>query len=281
MDELTTSLKTLSTQENANSTELCALLEKIIKSAETDVSLYESVDVTNELIEILSKATIYELKEQMARTIAEIGKVDGQRKRLTNLTIIQQLLKMLEDLLKIKDNRDKPVFEAQLKVAIQSCRALGNICYNNDDARHLIRKVNGDLILINLLDIKLNADNEIDLNFGKLRGALLSNYLVGGEELAKHAMELNIMDKIQTIIENCCSNVEKNEEILLNTLPPLSILTENVADLNFSPKLNSQLANILATSKHPDIADICLEMLHYQAENGTCIVYASAIKCMA
>lgn len=224
--------------------------------------------MTSDLLAILTKANANDLKEQIARTIAEISKVDGQRKRLTNLTIIEHLLKMLTDLLKLQASSDRNGFEQQLKVAIQSCRALGNICYNNEEARSLIRKINGDLTLINLLDIKLNVDHETELSFGKLRGALISNYLVGGEDLAKHAMELNILQKIEQIIVDCCSNVEKNEEILLNTLPPMSILTENVADLNFSSKLNSLLAKILATSKHPDIADICLEMLHYQAENG-------------
>jgi hypothetical protein len=57
-------------------------------------------------------------------------------------------------------------------------------------------------------------------------------------------------------------------DILLHTLPLLSLLTKNVSDLNFSSKLNAQLASILAASKNPDVAEICLEMLHYQAENG-------------
>lgn len=268
MDELAASLKSLSTRGNRSDTELCSVLQKIVKSAETDVSLYESVDLTNDLLEILTQANANDLKEQIARTIAEISKVDGQRKRLTNLTIIEHLLKMLTDLLKLQGSSDKSGFEQQLKAGIQSCRALGNICYNNDDARSLIRKINGDLTLINLLDIKFNVDNETELSFGKLRGTLISNYLLGREDLAKHAMELNILQKIEQIIVDCCSNVEESEEILLNTLLLMSILTENVADLNFSPNLNSLLATILATSKHPDIADICLEMLHYQAENG-------------
>lgn len=221
--------------------------------------------MTNDFLQILLKAERNDIKEQIARSIAEITKIDGQRKRFTNSSIIECLLNLLDNL---NGDTTSTLTDEYLKVIIQSCRALGNICYHNDDARNIILKLNGDVKLINLLDFKLNADNETHISIGKLRGGLISNYLVGGEHLAKHAMELKIMDKIEKIIDECCRDIEKNEEIILNTLPPLSILTENVADLNFSSKLNAQLARILAISKNPDIAEICLEMLHYQAENG-------------
>lgn len=154
--------------------------------------------------------------------------------------------------------------------AIQCCRALGNICYNNEDARNIILKLKGDAIIINLLDLKLDANNELEVTFSKFRGGLISNYLLGGEHLAKNAMDRNILQKIEKILDNCTErgDTESNEEILLNTLQPLSLLTENVADLNFSAKLNGQLAKILTISKDPEVAEICLEMLNYQAENG-------------
>lgn len=263
MDDLITSFKTISVKDvSSESAELIPILEQLVAIAESKASSLETVDITNEFVQLLIKAETIELKEQINRSIAEVTKIDEQRKRFTNAAIIEQLLKHLDDLKAGKDD--------QFKIAIQSCRALGNICYNNEDARNIILKINGDEKIINLLDLKLCASNEIDITFGKLRGGLISNYLLGGEHLAKHAMELHILEKIEKIIDDCSTDIERNEEILLNTLQPLSLLTENVADLNFSIKLNAQLVNILAVSKHPDVAEICLEMLNYQAENGEC-----------
>lgn len=256
MDELVKQLKATSLNAN-NSNELINILQKISASAETDPAQYEVVDITDGLLRTFTGSRDNRLREESAKTIAEITKTDGQRKRFTNPAVIHELLHLLDNL-----------SDASLPMAIQSCRALGNICYQNDEARNLILESKGDATLIGLLNFAVSAANECHVNFSKLRGGLISNYLLGGEHLAKNAMELKIMDKIESIVDASCIDVEKNEDVLLHTLPLLSLLTENVSDLNFSSKLNAQLAGILAASKNPDVAEICLEMLHYQAENG-------------
>jgi len=154
-----------------------------------------------------------------------------------------------------------------MDLPIQICRALGNICYLNDEARDLILELEGDAVLLRLLDIATIEDEANAAQFIKVRGGLLSNYLLGGEGLAKRAMELGVMKKLQGIIDSGAANVEQHEDLLLNTLPLLSILTENVADLNFDSSLNIQLSRILAASTNPDLAEMCLELLHYQAES--------------
>lgn len=253
--------------------EVMPFLEKLVTSTETNAKAFSTVEFTSEFLQLLTKADSNALKEQIDRTIAEITKIDAQRKRFTNTAIMEELLKHLTVAKQTSSNGSSsnasgPLSEGQLKVAIQSCRALGNICYNNEDARNIILKIDGDRQIVDLLDVKLNANNQMEVEFGKFRGGLISNYLLGGEHLAQHAIELNILGKVEAIIDDCSADIERNEEILLTTLQPLSLLTENVADLNFSPKLNSQLAQILAASKHPDVAEICLEMLNYQAETG-------------
>lgn len=258
VDELIKKFKATSISDSSNTDEIILLLQSISTSAESDPSQYENIELTDCLLQILTSSRANNgLREHLAKAIAEVTKSDGQRKRFTDTAVLRELLKLLEGL-----------SNETLKVAIQSCRALGNICYHNDDARNMILASNGDAILISLLDFSVNASDETHLSFGKLRGGLISNYLVGGEHLAKHAMELNIMNKIESIVNACSADIEKNDDVLLHTLPLLSLLTENVSDLNFSATLNSQLARILAVSKNPDVAEICLEMLHYQAENG-------------
>lgn len=275
VDELVNAIKAISLQaaDGDKSMEIYCVLKKLIKSVESNAAAYNNIDLTDAFTKLLSRSKINASeREQVDRTIAEITKNDCQRKLFTNDTIIGYLLNYLAEISQQKQQQSEPgkLSDAQLGATIQSCRALGNICYNNEDARNIILKLNGDAIIINLLDIKLNASNEVHVTFGKFRGGLLSNYLLGGEHLAKNAMELKIIDKIEQILDDCIASgdIEKHEAILLSTLQPLSLLTENVTDLNFSPKLNGQLAKILTISKDPDLAEICLEMLNYQAECG-------------
>lgn len=275
MDDLVESFKNISIN-STNRDELITVLKKIAATSESNATSYETINLTETFFKLMIRPDLdADVREQIDRTIAEITKIDGQRKRFTITSILENLLNRLVSETQQTDQQNKqqhqqPLSDTQLMTAIQCCRALGNICYNNEDARNIILKLNGDAIIINLLDLKLDASNELEVTFAKFRGGLISNYLLGGEHLAKNAMELGILQKIERILDDCIANGEtdQSEEILLNTLQPLSLLTENVADLNFSAKLNGQLAKILTISKDPDVAEICLEMLNYQAENG-------------
>lgn len=284
MDDLVESFKTISIKSK-QSVELIEILKKIATSAESNVTSYESINLTDIFLELMIRTDLDgDVREQIDRTIAEITKIDGQRKRFTTNAILEKLLSRLNTETKqtpasaatqLHSNQlqQPQLGDTQLMTAIQCCRALGNICYNNEEARNIILKLKGDAIIISLLDLKLDATNELEVTFAKFRGGLISNYLLGGEHLAKNAMQLNILQKIEKILDDCIElhgKTDQSEEILLNTLQPLSLLTENVADLNFSNKLNGQLAKILTISKDPDVAEICLEMLNYQAENGKC-----------
>lgn len=296
VEDLVESFKTISLQSsNSSGEKLIDILKRIVTSAETNATKYETINLTDHFKELLMNRPDLDadVREQIDRTIAEITKINGQRQRFTTDAILQTLLNRLASETQqtttasttttgsaapaaVAVAKGQPLSDNQLMTAIQCCRALGNICYNNEDARNIILKLNGDATIINLLDLKLDANNELEVTFAKFRGGLISNYLLGGEHLAKHAMERNILAKIEKILDDCIDAAQNNggkysessEEILLNTLQPLSLLTENVTDLNFSAKLNGQLAKILTISKDPEVAEICLEMLNYQAENG-------------
>lgn len=240
------------TSDNYNNTN--DLLTQI--SATKDPKLFDKHELAD-LFMPLAQSKELNIRKEAAKCIAEITKSEVQRKKFTKREIIEVFLKYLREL---------PV-DANMELPIQICRALGNICYLNDEARDLILDLHGDEVLVRLLDITQIGDTENALQFIKVRGGLLSNYLLGGEGLAKRAMELEIMQKLQQIITISVGDLEEHEDLLLNTLPLLSILTENAPDLNFDANLNIQLSHILAASTNPDLAEMCLELLHYQAEN--------------
>lgn len=267
-------LETLNvSSEETDNDKIIELLQKLSSSSELD-GVFESADLSDPFKAFLQRTDLnIEARTQIYRTIAELTKIDGQRQRFTDESILKSLLKWLCDETKQHgafNLRMKTYTDLEFLAAIQLCRAIGNICYNNEAARETILKLEGDVSIINLLDIKVDANSELEVQFAKFRGGLLTNYLLGGEHLAKCAIELNILVPIERVITDCIGNREKQPhvEVLLNVLQPLSLLTDNVTDLNFPTQLIAKLAGLLTLSKDPEVAEICLEMLNYQAENG-------------
>lgn len=254
IDDLVEKLKATTVNPSSLPDNTTALLNE---AATKDPKLFDKYDLTDSFLNLIQCEDV-NIRKEASKCIAELTKSEEQRKKFTKPEVIKAFVDYLRDIYNGSDN---------MELTIQNCRALGNICYLNDDAREIILDLKGDTVLIKLLDITDLKDTTNALQFIKVRGGLLSNYLLGAETLAKRAMDLGIMAKISNIIAIGVENVEENEDLLLNTLPLMSILTENVADLNFDANLNLQLARVLAASTNPDLAEMCLELLHYQAEN--------------
>ena len=202
-----------------------------------------------------------ELQRELSKCIAEITKGDVQREKFTDAAIIKGLLRNIGHLSSIPDTSKA---SPDLDMVIQACRALANICYMNDAARSIIGQTpGGDAALLGLLDH--GNDNA---SFFKVRCGLISNYLLGEEPISKRCLEeFHLMDKLDKIIGQCAQEEPLNEELLMSLMPPLSILTENVSDLNFDEQMNRNLAHILRHSQSLELGEMCLELLHYQAEN--------------
>lgn len=277
-DEVLAAFKSLSISDGSvDNAATIDLLKKLSQHAGSKAAAIEGADVTASFTALLKRTDLNASAcDELYRTIAEITKLDSQRTRFTDETIVDALLKCLADRSKQAngvDLRTQQYASSDFLTAIQLCRALGNICYNNEDARNVVLKLGGDHTILNLLDIRLDAGDEVQVSFAKYRGGLVSNYLLGGEHLAKNALELNLLARLERLLGDCVgdADVQPNEDFLMNALQPLSLLTENVSDLRFSPKTISYIAQVLTVSKDPEVAEMCLEMLNYQAENGKCV----------
>uniref|UniRef100_A0A1B0CRW1 Putative rho/rac gtpase guanine nucleotide exchange factor smggds/vimar n=1 Tax=Lutzomyia longipalpis TaxID=7200 RepID=A0A1B0CRW1_LUTLO len=254
VEDLVKELKRATLEDGETATPVLA------KISAADPKMYEEVDLAEPLHNLLSTTSsgCDGLRAQVAKCIADVAKTASQRKRFTSRNTIGILLNFIAEAHKT----DK------IALVTQSCRALGNICYLNDDARNIIVELSGDATLVKLLDVKVNATDDAAAmeQFIKVRCGVLSNFILGGEEFAKKAMALGIMEKLEATTEAASKENPLPEDLLTNTLPPLSILTENVSDLKFSATLNGSLVRILGASTNPDLAEMCLELLHYQAE---------------
>ncbi|XP_055534461.1 GTPase-GDP dissociation stimulator vimar isoform X1 [Wyeomyia smithii] len=251
MDEIIAGLKNATIEKNPE--QALPLLKRI---ADTENNLSDKYDIKSDLLELLSLDN-QTICVQVARCIAEIAKTEVQRDKFTKEDIIRKLVSFLSS-----ENE-----KSKLELTTQVCRALGNICYANDDARNIIKATKGDEIIFSLLDLDLDTDEEDKDQFVRVRCGLISNYLLGSDDIAERAVELQIIGKIEKILDRCVADVDKYEDLLLNMLPPLSILTEQISDLYFEPSLNKLIAQILAKCTNPDLAESCLALLHYEAQN--------------
>lgn len=192
----------------------------------------------------------------VARTIAEITKSQEQRAKFSNNEVLEKLMELLVTAL---INRKQP---GNIDLIIQLCRALGNIFYSNDDARNIIFHLDGGRILVDLFNIASSEIHNADQleTFAKVRSGVMSNYLLGNEELSQKAIELGIIEKLKMRIEESIEGLE-------HLLPLFSILTEQVSDLIFQPEILSQITRILKTSNNPEVIESCLELLQCQAES--------------
>uniref|UniRef100_A0A182QMR3 UNC-45/Cro1/She4 central domain-containing protein n=1 Tax=Anopheles farauti TaxID=69004 RepID=A0A182QMR3_9DIPT len=258
MDEIIAGLKNATLEKSSD--RALPLLKQI---SDTEANLCDKYDIKNDLVELLQldDANVH---VQVARCIAEVAKTENQRTKFTKEDIIRRLT----DLLRIPTSSgESNTKDTSIELATQLCRALGNICYGNDDARNIIKELGADERIFALLDYDVNTDTEERDQFVRVRCGLISNYLLGSDEIAERAVELRLIDKLEKILSRCLVDVDQHEELLLSILPPLSILTEQISDLYFAPALNKTIAQILAKCTNPDIAESCLALLHYEAQN--------------
>lgn len=156
---------------------------------------------------------------------------------------------------------------------------VGNLLFENDFCREIVFNYDQGTTFINLLDhrnsdiinfcLKSENDESELLTLSKVRSGVICNFLLGVEEISKKAVELNIIDKIQSIIQMCLEteNFAKVERIIADVLPSLNVITEQLSDLYFKPDLNLLILTILKKSSDKDLAETCVELLAYQAEN--------------
>lgn len=249
MDEIIAGLKNATLEK---SPERALPLLKQISDAENN--LCDKYDIKGDLLELLGLDD-RAVQVQVARCIAEVAKTEAQRDKFTKEDVIGKLVSLLSNEI------------PRLELTIQVCRALGNICYANDDARSIIKNTKGDERIFALLDLDVDTDDEDKDQFVRVRCGLVSNYLLGSDDIAERAVELKIVTKIEKILNRCVADVDKYEDLLLNILPPLSILTEQISELYFEPTLNKLIAQILAKCTNPDLAESCLALLHFSAQN--------------
>ncbi|KAK5640016.1 hypothetical protein RI129_010827 [Pyrocoelia pectoralis] len=225
--------------------------EKIKEDLQLLISQGKNLELTNlNIISPLFQHSSKEILLLLTEAIAELAKVEENRNIFTVGTVVRFLTTSLG--------------ETDDSLIIQTCRALCNICFDNENARTLIGS-EGLLTLISVI-----KQNSLSKNFKLLNVAYacMLNLLMGNDELQKLAVKCDIITSMEVTLKLAVTNLVENEDCCLHILLTLNILTDHLVDTQLSDDFCCVLIDILKVSNHPEICVISLEILHLQLENN-------------
>jgi hypothetical protein len=189
------------------------------------------------------------ITQAFVEVAAEWCKLEHNRKFFTDKEIIEYLLGLLE--------------KSEESLIVSTIRALGNICYENDEARQIIDK-KGLSTVISILEADCSRKN--NLLTLKVSGFLV-NLLTSNDELQKAALKLNIVDIVEKVLNKYLKSFNENQMLFAFLLTILNNVIDYIEDqdIPFKESLCCVLVDIFKMSTTPEISVICLEILHGQS----------------
>ncbi|KAK1123834.1 hypothetical protein K0M31_008524 [Melipona bicolor] len=224
------------------------VLDSIVNVSKTSIGEDTEFTVDDVFLTLLR----HESKEIIAKTakaIAEIAKSERGREKCTSTDLVNALI----DLLK----------EDRIDVLTQTSRALGNICYENENGKKFVEDKNGLISILAVLEKSITLKDVEGAPFLRnVAAGLLLNFL-DRPSLHMEALKQEVVPIICNILEIDGST---GGEAAMHSLLILGIL--NDANIIFlDERLTQILVNILSTYTSSELSETCLELLHGQAED--------------
>lgn len=194
--------------------------------------------------------------------IAELGKKEENRKVLARQEVVRPLLQIISG---VNSNRN---------IAYQAYRALGNLCFENDEARKIVDK-NGLETVVRSIKGCLNAERD-DKILTVACGCLL-NILMSNDELQKASISFGVIETLEGVIRKCIVDFERFEDCLTHVFFTLSAVSDHLVDEWFSEGLCYLLVDTMRISNNPEVSTLCLELLRMQADNSKFICGATSV----
>ncbi|CAL1295262.1 unnamed protein product [Larinioides sclopetarius] len=262
MDEISDQLYKLNLgiKENKTSSEIQKILMQINKQFSTEGCDKKSVVeylIKNGIVDTFS--LILKSRERfsastfalVAEILAEVAKLDLGRQTCSDPAIVVPLLELMS-------NNDT-------NVVLQVCRALGNICYDNDAARSLVKENNGVNRLIQLLRNLMEKEN-LPENMRTIASGCLLNLTDTYEEIQDQAVDNGILDVLLQYLMKFSSD----EDVVTHCLLVLSCLADSHKGRAkiLDKSVLSSLLSLLEKPLKDDIMDSLLELFGNLCENG-------------
>lgn len=123
-----------------------------------------------------------------AQLIAELAKTEALREPLVSKGVVPNLLKHLPS--------------KNIALATQVCRALGNICYDNDQGRIAVDKNGGIPIILDVLSKQINSTEDGASRLRVIVCGFLLNLTNNCEQLQDRAIDNNVLETLNECISS-------------------------------------------------------------------------------
>lgn len=225
------------------------ILDSVVNVSKTSIGETTEL-VIDEVFLTLLRHKSKQIIAKTAKAIAEIAKTDRGREKCTSFELIRTLIGLLK--------------EEDIDILTQTSRALGNICYENETGKNLVTEQDGLKVILALLKKGIALGNVEGASFLRnVAAGVLLNFLVDQEILYRKALEEDMVPIICSILEEDGIN---GDESAVQVLLTLGILNDvNIIFLN--ERLTRVLVDILANDTSSELSEMCLEILHGQAED--------------
>ncbi|GFS18606.1 Rap1 GTPase-GDP dissociation stimulator 1-like [Elysia marginata] len=231
-------------------------------------------DATDFVLRTLQSQESEELRSlqiSCAQLIAELAKVESLREPLVNKGFMPPLTQLLSS--------------KNISLATQVCRALGNICYDNDLGRMAVDKENGMQSIIGVLSHQMNNKEEGSARLRVIVCGFLLNLTNDCEPLQERAIECNILKPLN----ECITGHMEDEDLTNMALLTVGSLTELDSGKQFAVEcgLLDTFLKLLERDWKEHPVDVILDLIaslmesesakDRAAENGLCQTLAEIV----
>ncbi|KAK7602061.1 hypothetical protein V9T40_009502 [Parthenolecanium corni] len=239
--------------------DVSALLNQLVEKLNSGDKVEVTQDVVEQLVAVFQLEKL-ELSEKVAEIVAALAKQENHREKLSDQKLITKLCLVLQ-----QTNKNNLNFG----VVKQTCRALGNLCCENDKSRKCVLLNNGLKTITDTVKLTLPLGNHSKSS--ELRCCavgLLLNFVAGYEDLEVKNLRVELLDLLGDLLD--CGVASKDDEpAAIHCLIILGVL----GDADNEPILNERLCNtlvkILEQSTSGELVELCIELMHSQSEHAS------------
>ncbi|XP_055877370.1 rap1 GTPase-GDP dissociation stimulator 1-like isoform X3 [Biomphalaria glabrata] len=204
----------------------------------------------------LTKTNINEdesLLTNVAQLLAELAKSESLREPLVSMGVVPHLLSHLSS--------------QNIALATQACRALGNICFDNDPGRLAVDKEDGITIIMKVLSNHLNNTQEGAARLRVIVCGFLLNLTNNCDQLQERAVDTNVLCQLN----DCISAHLEDNELTNMALLTIGSITESDAGKEAAVKsgLLDTFKQLLDQTGNNEQKDIIVDLLGSLMESET------------
>ncbi|CAH0387037.1 unnamed protein product [Bemisia tabaci] len=236
------------------------LCSKVDKSQIPDEFASDCSSIFSDQLHSLLGWSSSETVTKTADVIASLAKIESTRVALTKPKIAAALLEVLKQNAGLSSDQNYLAMK-------HASRALGNLCYENNEGRKCVMEHDGLKIILHAIESTINLpDKELCYSLRACVVGLLLNLIMGQTDLYPELIKLGTVELLTKILE---AGAEQDETAAIHVLMILSLLAESV---NGEPLLTNRLCSVLVKtlgkSTSGELSELCVELIHGQAENN-------------